>query len=109
MTIPIHLTQRQGVTLGLYPRKPEKPRLRARLEGDQFVLNLSEPTGSPLPIFIEATDPTGRMSIRHSREILLAGKAEIRSRLAVNDRAGEWRFRAAVPALGVEMTQSVSR
>ena len=97
--IPVRLTQRQGVILGLYPRQPRKMELSARLDGGEFVLSLSEPTGGPLPVFIEAIDPTGRKSIRHSREILLRGEAEIRSSPAVNEMRGKWEFRVIIPAI----------
>ena len=109
LRIPVSLTQRQGIILGLYPRKPDMPDFNVRVEGGEFVLNLSEPTGSPLPVFIQTIDPGGRRSSRHSREILLKATAEIRSSLAVNDLPGEWRFRAVVPALGTEIERIVKR
>ena len=100
--IQLELSSRQGIILGLYPEKPNDPVTQVKVEAGDIVVSLSEATGSPLPVFVDVFEPGGRKSIRHSRQILLRGKSETRSRLAVNEVCGDWRVRITVPALGFE-------
>ncbi|MDI6829416.1 MAG: hypothetical protein QME62_13125, partial [Armatimonadota bacterium] len=107
--IPVRLTQRQGVILGLYPKKPRKPAFDVRAVNGEFIIKLTEPSKCPIPVFIETIRPDGYKSLRHSREILLTGKAELRIPLAVNDPyPGNWKFRAIIPMLATELEKTIN-
>ncbi|MCL6519040.1 MAG: hypothetical protein K6T99_04355 [Armatimonadetes bacterium] len=107
ITIPVQLTQRQGAILCLYPKKPGRPEFDVQVANGEFIIRLAEPSGCPIPIFIEAIRPDGRRSFRHTREILLTGTAEFRMPAALNDPLGDWKFRAVIPMLATEVDKTV--
>jgi hypothetical protein len=96
----VPLTPRQGILIGLLPERPSGWSLKARQEENELVVELGSGCACPLPVFIEARDPRGWKHIRHSRALVLRGRAVIRSPLAVNEREGEWKIEARCPAAG---------
>ncbi len=88
-----------GKLVALFPHKPHDLDVKASFSDEELLIEILTEPEIALPVIVDVIEPSGRRSVRYSKELMVKGSQVICKALALNEKKGLWKVQVRCPII----------